>query len=378
MDKLNTHNTIETKERQVEHDRFIAISILRSLVDSTIKDELQYYWTPVQDHLNLSDEDMRRIFDLETIVNLLTPTETYKRYFHGKRVENWVNSPSDEEKPKLLRTTNISIVPKKNGRKRQRLFNKTPSAIIDKPVLEEETLGEKTLEEKPLEKYPVEYVNDSLVELTDNTTVSPKSLFSNKESEMKIENKEILKFVNNVFEGPTTDFTSPVGSVAPSGYTGPFETKEETKEKTEKVEEKNNKQFEELLNSNDSVKEESIEEKSDNESENETTENDKEEDETAKRAKKKDELVVKKLKALLVKNGCDEDELEEDCTFETDNPKCPNSVLFKGKKQNLNVPKKLGKYNAKHKAWIFAKKKINKQYKEYLSKQKIEIAEKEE
>lgn len=376
MNKFNKHNTFETKEKQVEHDRFVAISILRALVDSTFNNELQYYWTPIQEHLNLSDEDMTRLFDLKTIVNLLTPSETYKRYFHGKRVETWVKNqtPVSEEK----HTINIALnAPKKNGRKRQRLV-KSPSAIIDTPEIDDNSPKLlKTLTTLPIDSKTGK-VYTSLTTLPENNskTLKPKKLFF-ANTKYDTENKKgLIKLVNETFEEP---FVS------------------------EKVVVKEDKQFEELLNSEDNVKEESIEEKESEdeasdkeeeintkkESDNEVTDNkesddeeatDKEDKEVETKSKKKEDIIVKKLKALMVQNGCTDEELNK-CTFEVDNKRYINSVFIKSESKDCNFPNEL-KAKYKQKRWVISKRKINKQYKQYLSKQTtkakqtIEIAEK--
>jgi hypothetical protein len=87
MDSQRTTNEYsEEYERQFESDQQLAHEILRSLVESTLAEELDNYRDVVQDALQIDEKTMHRIYRLDAIVHLLTPTPTYKRYFRGRRV----------------------------------------------------------------------------------------------------------------------------------------------------------------------------------------------------------------------------------------------------------------------------------------------------
>lgn len=78
---------MDTKTK--DHNRFLAHKILSCLVNSSLVNEFDLYRDAVQKHLDLSREDMN-LYNLSTIVELLTPEPTPIRFFQGVALQDYL------------------------------------------------------------------------------------------------------------------------------------------------------------------------------------------------------------------------------------------------------------------------------------------------
>lgn len=62
----------------MESDKQIAFRILCSLCESSFVDDMQDYKNYIQNDLQLSNEQMDRIYNLKTIIKLILPERHYK------------------------------------------------------------------------------------------------------------------------------------------------------------------------------------------------------------------------------------------------------------------------------------------------------------
>jgi hypothetical protein len=62
----------------MESDKQIAYRILTSLCESSFVDDLQDYRICIQTDLNLTNEQMNRIYNLKTMLKLILPEKQYK------------------------------------------------------------------------------------------------------------------------------------------------------------------------------------------------------------------------------------------------------------------------------------------------------------
>ena len=131
---MSENNDWEIEEQRTEDDRQTAISIMRSLVDSTYAEELRQYEPVVKEHLGLDDKTMERLFNFSTLVNLLILYPSTKRYFHGKRV------PPNGTKPLLFRSFDTEHPRKRFCRDDRKIFEKirAPSSLLENPQIDEE------------------------------------------------------------------------------------------------------------------------------------------------------------------------------------------------------------------------------------------------
>ena len=62
----------------MESDKQIAFRILCSLCESSLVDDMEDYKNCIQNDLQLSNEQMDRIYNLKTIIKLILPQKHYK------------------------------------------------------------------------------------------------------------------------------------------------------------------------------------------------------------------------------------------------------------------------------------------------------------
>lgn len=72
----------------IQQDQTIAFKILSALTNSSLAEEFQEYRNVIKVYLQLSDDEMNRLYDFKKIVNLLNPVQEEKRKFFGIPVKD--------------------------------------------------------------------------------------------------------------------------------------------------------------------------------------------------------------------------------------------------------------------------------------------------
>lgn len=73
--------------QNIEDDRTVAWKILNALCQSSLKDEFEHYSEAVQKDLNLSSDQMFRVYSLSRICRLLEPTNPRRRFYKGVEIK---------------------------------------------------------------------------------------------------------------------------------------------------------------------------------------------------------------------------------------------------------------------------------------------------